>query len=68
MEHALKPEWHPLNLIDEYLQARGWTNDGTGWLAPVAIREELEIYIGHGHLRRSTAARIQIDIDERVFA
>lgn len=68
MEHGLKPEWHPLNLIDEYLLARGWTNDGAGWLAPQAIREDMEIYIGHGHLRRAQAARIQIDIDERVFA
>ena len=68
MQHELKPDWHPLNWIDEYLQARGWTNDGQGWLAPQAIREEMEIFVGRGHLRRAIAARIQIDIDERVFA
>ncbi len=68
MDHDRKPAWHPLNWIDEYLQARGWTNDGAGWLAPAAIREDMEGYIGHGHLRRAQAARIQIEIDERVFS
>lgn len=68
MAHELKPDWHPLNWIDEYLQARGWTNDGEGWLAPEAIRDEIAIYAGRGHQRRAQAARIQIDIDERVFA
>lgn len=65
-QHGLKPDWHPLNWIDEYLQARGWTNDGDGWLAPEALREVMG-NAGRGHWRRALAARIQIDIDERVF-
>lgn len=67
MTHELKPDWHPLNIIDEYLQVRGWTNDGQGWLAPEVIREAMG-NPGRGHFRRAHAAQIQIDIDERVFA
>ncbi len=66
--NKLVPEWHPLNWIDEYLQARGWTCDDTGWLPPMTLREMISAFCGRGHFRRAQAIRIQVDIDERIFA
>jgi hypothetical protein len=52
---ALAPDWHPLAWIDNYLLARGWTNDGAGWLPPERYRDEIAIVAGHGRFRRGLA-------------
>jgi len=62
--HALAPAWNPLAHIDEYLLARGWTNDGVGWLPPEALKEIVENFHGRGQFTRSFAISVQVRVDE----
>jgi hypothetical protein len=66
----LVPQWHPLNVIDEYLLARGWEHNGRGWVAPESLRDAIGVAYGHGigSRSRSEAIRLQVLVDERIFA
>ena len=40
---VLVPEWHPLNAVDEFILASGWTRLGASFVPPESWREALEI-------------------------
>lgn len=62
----LAPSWHPLNIIDEYLLARGWTHVADGWIAPIEMQEAIQLrYGGGGGARsRAIAVSLQVSYDE----
>jgi len=64
---GIAPSWHPLNWIDEYLFARGWTHNGVGWVAPESMREAIQLRYGDGSGARSRAIAIslQVSVDEQ---
>ena len=64
---GLAPSWHPLNLIDEYLFARGWTHNGVGWVAPATMQEAIQMRYGGGSgtRPRAIAISLQVSVDEQ---
>ena len=66
---GLAPAWHPLTLIDNMLQAAGWTHEPDGWVAPEAWQEAIAIRHGRGrHWSRENAIRFTVRYYEREFS
>lgn len=58
---TLAPDWHPLNCIDEFILACGWTWEPGGFVPPESWVEKIAPRYGYGrHWSRTMAAQFCI--------
>ncbi|MEI6036154.1 MAG: hypothetical protein WCS65_17960 [Verrucomicrobiae bacterium] len=65
----LAPDWHPINCIDEFILACGWTWESGGFIPPESWVEKIAIRYGLGrHWSRCMAAQFCIQYYEEGHA